>query len=76
MPEVNTARGAIDVDDLGVTLMHEHVFIMTTEVMLNYPEPWGDDARREADAMELTDEQIHTMLVDNPRTIFDRRGGY
>ncbi len=24
----------------------------------------------------VTDKQIHTMLVDNPRTIFDRRGGY
>ena len=38
MPEVNTARGTIDANDLGVTLMHEHVFIMTTEVMQNYPE--------------------------------------
>ena len=51
MPEVNTVRGAIDANDLGVTLMHEHVFIMTTEVMQNYPESWGDDAAREADAI-------------------------
>lgn len=51
MPEVNTARGAIDANDLGVTLMHEHVFIMTTEVMQNYPESWGDDEAREADAL-------------------------
>ena len=35
---VNTARGALDTADLGVTLMHEHVFIMTTEIMENYPE--------------------------------------
>jgi len=27
--------------DLGVTLMHEHVFLMTTEIMQNYPEDWG-----------------------------------
>lgn len=51
MPEVDTVRGAIDANDLGVTLMHEHVFIMTTEVMQNYPESWGDDAQREADAI-------------------------
>jgi len=56
MPEVNTARGAIAADDLGVTLMHEHVFIMTTEVMQNYPESWGDDAQREADAIARLNE--------------------
>ncbi|KQY04018.1 phosphotriesterase [Mycobacterium sp. Root135] len=51
MPFLNTARGAVDVADLGVTLMHEHVFIMTTEIMENYPEGWGDGAKREADAI-------------------------
>ena len=56
MPVLNTARGAIGVDDLGVTLMHEHVFIMTTEIMENYPEKWGDGAKREADAIARLDE--------------------
>ena len=56
MPVLNTARGAIGADDLGVTLMHEHVFIMTTEIMENYPEGWGDGARREADAIARLDE--------------------
>ncbi|HEY2448854.1 MAG TPA: hypothetical protein VGI49_08540, partial [Mycobacterium sp.] len=28
MPQVNTVRGPIDTSSLGVTLMHEHVFIM------------------------------------------------
>lgn len=56
MPVLNTARGAIGVDDLGVTLMHEHVFIMTTEIMENYPEGWGDGAKREADAIVRLDE--------------------
>ena len=40
--QVSTARGPIGVSDLGVTLMHEHVFLMTTEIMQNYPEDWGD----------------------------------
>jgi phosphotriesterase-related protein len=51
MPQLNTARGPIDTSGLGVTLMHEHVFIMTSEVMQNYPEEWGDEAAREADAV-------------------------
>lgn len=63
---VNTARGAIDTADLGVTLMHEHVFIMTTEIMENYPEAWGDGAKREADAItrlnELKSRGVDTIV--------------
>ncbi|MDT5177636.1 MAG: phosphotriesterase-related protein, partial [Mycobacterium sp.] len=66
MPLVNTARGAIDVSDLGVTLMHEHVFIMSTEIMENYPEGWGDGAKREADAIvrlnELKSRGVDTIV--------------
>src|SRR5258705_12478299 len=42
--------------DLGVTLMHEHVFLMTTEIMQNYPEDWGDGAQREVDTIARLDE--------------------
>uniref|UniRef100_A0A5Q5BDX4 Aryldialkylphosphatase n=2 Tax=unclassified Mycobacterium TaxID=2642494 RepID=A0A5Q5BDX4_MYCSS len=56
MPQLNTAAGTIDTADLGVTLMHEHVFIMTTEILLNYPDAWGDEAKREADAIARLDE--------------------
>lgn len=63
---VNTARGAIDTADLGVTLMHEHVFIMSTEIMENYPEAWGDGAQREADAItrlnELKSRGVDTIV--------------
>jgi phosphotriesterase-related protein len=63
---VNTARGAIDTADLGVTLMHEHVFTMSTEIMENYPEGWGDGARREADAVtrlnELKSRGVDTIV--------------
>lgn len=66
MPFLNTARGAVDVVDLGVTLMHEHVFIMTTEIMENYPEGWGDGAKREADAIvrlnELKSRGVDTIV--------------
>src|SRR5437899_442804 len=35
---VNTVRGPIAAADLGVTLMHEHIFVLSTEIMQNYPE--------------------------------------
>ncbi|KAA0086452.1 phosphotriesterase-related protein [Mycolicibacterium sp. P9-64] len=66
MPLTNTARGAMDTSDLGVTLMHEHVFMMSTEILQNYPEGWGDGAKREADAIarlnELKSRGVDTIV--------------
>ena len=66
MPQLNTARGAIDSTDLGVTLMHEHVFVLSPEIMQNYPEVWGDESRREADAVarlnELKSRGVDTIV--------------
>jgi predicted metal-dependent phosphotriesterase family hydrolase len=82
VPNLNTARGAIDTTDLGVTLMHEHVFIMTTESVQNYPEAWGHYLHIHNDAIPalkergVTDEQLTTMLVDKPRKIFENQGAY
>ncbi len=56
MAEMNTVRGPIDTARLGVTLMHEHVFLLSTEIMQNYPEPWGEEAAREADAVRRLNE--------------------
>ncbi|STZ60239.1 aryldialkylphosphatase [Mycolicibacterium tokaiense] len=56
MADLNTAGGVIDTGDLGVTLMHEHVFMMTTEIAQNYPDAFGDEARREADAVARLNE--------------------
>lgn len=36
--------------------MHEHVFMMTTEIAENYPEAWGDEERRVADAIDRLNE--------------------
>jgi phosphotriesterase-related protein len=36
--------------------MHEHVFIMTSELTANYPDNWGDETRREADAIARLNE--------------------
>jgi phosphotriesterase-related protein len=66
VPNLNTARGAIDTTDLGTTLMHEHVFLMTTEILQNYPEDWGDEANRIADAIvrlnELKSRGVDTIV--------------
>ena len=53
---VNTVRGPIDTAQLGVTLMHEHVFVLSTEIMQNFPEPWGDEEKRVADAVARLNE--------------------
>ncbi len=47
---IQTATGDISVADLGVTLMHEHIFVLTTEVEQNYPGGW-DEEERVADAV-------------------------
>lgn len=50
MPTVETVRGPIDTSDLGRVLMHEHVFVLSTEIMQNHPTGW-DEERRVADAV-------------------------
>jgi phosphotriesterase-related protein len=51
MAEVATVRGPVDSADLGTTLMHEHVFVLTTDVQQNFPEEWGQEDARIADAV-------------------------
>src|SRR5580693_10030340 len=53
---INTVRGPIDGAQLGVTLMHEHIFVLSTEIMQNYPEAWGDEDRRVQDAIARLNE--------------------
>ena len=50
--DVATVRGPVPAGGLGVTLMHEHVFVLSPEIMANYPEGWGDEQAREDDAVE------------------------
>jgi phosphotriesterase-related protein len=53
MTSVATARGEIDSADLGRTLMHEHVFVLTTDVQQNHDE-WDEDARVKDAVEKLT----------------------
>ncbi|HVW80295.1 MAG TPA: phosphotriesterase-related protein [Mycobacteriales bacterium] len=50
MPEIPTAKGPVDCGALGRTLIHEHVFVMTTEVQANFKTDW-DEQRNVADAV-------------------------
>jgi phosphotriesterase-related protein len=36
MATVQTAKGPVDTSSLGRVLMHEHVFVISTEIQLNY----------------------------------------
>ncbi|MGD0320943.1 MAG: phosphotriesterase-related protein [Acidimicrobiales bacterium] len=45
MGQVNTVRGPVHADMLGPTLMHEHVFVLSTEVAANWPTGWHREAR-------------------------------
>ncbi|MEW6210450.1 MAG: phosphotriesterase-related protein [Acidobacteriota bacterium] len=56
MAQVNTVRGSIDTMRLGVTLMHEHIFVLSTEIMQNYPTGWGDEEKRVRDAISRLNE--------------------
>ena len=56
MAQIETVRGAVDTSALGTTLMHEHVFVLDTEILENYPEEWGSEERRVADAITRLNE--------------------
>jgi phosphotriesterase-related protein len=36
--------------------MHEHIFVLSTEIMQNYPEAWGDEEKRVAEAVARLNE--------------------
>ena len=67
MPQVETARGPVDTAELGVTLMHEHVFVLTPDVQQNYPQEWGSEDDRVADAVQ----KLQKAYDAGVRTIVD-----
>lgn len=63
---VNTVGGPLELRRLGVTLMHEHVFVLSTEILENYPEDWGAEEARIEDAIarleRLKDRGVDTIV--------------
>lgn len=67
MATVATVRGPVDAADLGRTYMHEHIFVLTTEVQQNFPEEWGDEETRVADAVA----KLGALAASGVRSIVD-----
>jgi phosphotriesterase-related protein len=66
MAQVETIRGPVDTASLGRTLMHEHVFVLSTEILENYGGEWWDEEERVADAIvklkALAERGIKTIV--------------
>ncbi|GAB3310034.1 phosphotriesterase-related protein [Geodermatophilus aquaeductus] len=67
MPQVQTVKGPVDTAELGQTLMHEHVFVLTADVQQNHPEEWGSEDDRVADAVQ----KLSKLAGVGVRTIVD-----
>jgi phosphotriesterase-related protein len=64
--EVETVRGPVPTADLGVTLMHEHVFVLTPDSQANWSDEW-DEETRVADAID----KLGALAAAGVRTIVD-----
>ena len=67
MATVETVRGPVDSSELGKTYMHEHVFVLDSDVQRNYPEEWGSEDDRCADAVE----KLKALAAQGVRSIAD-----
>ena len=56
MATIQAVKGPIETSQLGKTLMHEHIFVLSTEIDQNYPEAWGDEEQRVTDAIARLNE--------------------
>jgi phosphotriesterase-related protein len=67
MSIVQTVRGPVDCDQIGVTLMHEHIFVLSPEIIQNYPEVWGEEDQRVQDAVT----RLNELYSRGVRTVVD-----
>jgi predicted metal-dependent phosphotriesterase family hydrolase len=67
MSQVSAVRGPVDVADLGPTYMHEHIFVLTSDVQQNYPGEWGSEDARITDAVT----KLGALAAQGVRTIVD-----
>ncbi|HWE54050.1 MAG TPA: hypothetical protein VG435_00985 [Acidimicrobiales bacterium] len=67
MALVETVRGPVDTSELGRTYMHEHIFVLNPEVQENYPEEWGSEEERIADAVA----KLKAAAAQGTRTFVD-----
>ena len=62
MPTVETVRGQVETSNLGTTLMHEHVFVLTPDMLANYPAGWDEEFRVDDAVTRLT--RLKALGVD------------
>ncbi|MDA8385162.1 MAG: phosphotriesterase-related protein [Actinomycetota bacterium] len=56
MSKVQTVKGPVEADQLGFTLMHEHVFVLSTEIEENYKTGFGEEEARIEQAVDRLNE--------------------
>jgi phosphotriesterase-related protein len=63
---VHTARGPVPATELGHTLAHEHLFVLSTEFQQNYPTLWdrSEGVRRAAEELDDAYQLGVRTLVD------------
>lgn len=65
--EVPTVRGPVSADDLGVTLIHEHLFVRNPEIEVNLPDgEWNPE-----DAVEAAVSCLSELYELGVRTVLD-----
>lgn len=66
LTEVETVRGPVPTAELGTTLMHEHVFVLTPDSQTNWSDEWDEETK----VAEAIDKLIQLAEV-GVRTIVD-----
>jgi phosphotriesterase-related protein len=64
---IQTVNGPIDSSALGRTYVHEHIFVLTSDVQQNYPDEWGNEDDRVRDAVE----KLSALAASGVQTIVD-----
>ena len=66
MATVNTVTGPIDTAELGFTLMHEHIYVLSEGVIANFPHLWDREQRLSQAADALSEARAHGVdtIVD------------
>jgi phosphotriesterase-related protein len=71
MATVETVRGPVDVDELGTTLMHEHIFILQPEALQNWGHAFGPGYWSEEERLDDAVAKLSAVRDAGIRTIVD-----
>jgi phosphotriesterase-related protein len=71
MPTVETVRGPVAVDELGTTLMHEHIFILQPEALQNWGHAFGPSYWNERERLDDAVAKLSAVRDAGIRTIVD-----